>query len=150
MTNKGFSVKDMIQEGVTEDQMITMLKKQIDDAKDEIAAEQERINKAKKAAAAKKKLDPDVTRKNAMKACYEHMVALGLVEDNFTDEEIDELCDSLKEAEEHFASYQRILNLCKMITEDDDDEVKEPLSAKTNSKLADADSIIARFLEDLE
>lgn len=132
------SVKDMLKSGSTEEDLRKMFEEQLSAALKDVAAEKEKEKKAKE-----KKANLDETRKAAIKACYNHMVALGLADTSFTDEDIDDVCKTIEIAEEGLKRYcngmQALKNIEKTINKKD---------SKTTNDI-DADDIIEDFLKDL-
>ena len=140
MTAKTLSVKDMLQNGMTEQDMFTELQKQIETAKEEIAKEEAAKQKVNDAKLAK-------TRRAAIKACHDHMVALGLIETELTSEEIDEVCESLKEAEDRLAAVLKYANLLHL---DEPKKLERGKHATIDMDMDAVDDIISEFLDGLK
>ena len=135
MTANSLSVKDMLQKGMTEKEMYDALQEQIKEAKAEIAKEAE-----KKANAKAKEARVAETRKAAIRACYEHMVARGFIDDDLDDADIDEICESIKDAEDSIAMYANIFY-------PKEDKLKPKKLRRAED--IDVDDVISNFLSKL-
>ena len=145
MTDKSWSVKDALSKGASEDKLVEDLHRQIKEAKAEIAKENA-------AAAAKKKVDLDKvkkTREAAIRACYDYMVALGLVTDEFTETDFKEVSEYVSDMEKYIAGYWKIEDFLKSYFEDDRGKNKSD-KIKTDLYADEVDRIIDKFLDSLE
>ena len=160
--NKTLSVTDLLKAGTSEKELHDMLQDQIKSAKTAIAAEQEKKNERRQA-----RINQAKTRKAAIKACYAHLVSLGIIEDNMTEKDFDEICDELEEKEDLIRTYVDNMKSFEKLfgSDEDDDESNEDngdgksstshhsnklARGKRSSVALDPDDIIYRFLKSLE
>ena len=149
------SIKEMLLEGATEDELLNILKSQINAAQTEIDED----NKAK-AKEAEKAETVAATRKAATIAIINYLNALNLVPDELTEEELNEIYEELeKEMEKYEKTFLRwngfIINMladAESSKEEKKKEEKYPLKGFSNIKVSvdeDADDIIKNFIRDL-
>ena len=129
-TDVDTSLKDCLLAGATEEDLMKMLKDQIKEAKDEIAAEQkakeEEVNKHKAVTEARTAMVVSLTK---------YLTALGLLEDELTEEEIADICEAIENLEkDNFFSFI---------------PVKKKSSRATETHDLDIDNIIEEFLRTL-
>ena len=143
------TVKDMIKNGTTEEQLMNMLKDQIKDAKTAIAAEEAKANKAKenegKVAAA---------RALAVDAVINYLDVLGVInKDTLDKEDMAEIDKSVKSLENEFVKYHSLMNSLTGLFEKMDKlplkTSKAPIVKKSTEDL-DVDDIITSFLKSLD
>ena len=148
------SIKEMLLEGATEDELLNILKSQINAAQTEIDED----NKAK-AKEAEKAETVAATRKSAITAIINYLNALDLIPDDLTEEELNEIYEELeKEMEKYEKTFLRwngfivnMLNNADSLKEEKK-EKKYPLKKLDSIKVSineDADDIIEKFIRDL-
>ena len=148
------SIKEMLLEGATEDELLNILKNQINAAQTEIDED----NKAK-AKEAEKAETVAITRKSAITAIINYLNALNLVPDDLTEEELDEI---YKELDKEMEKYEKVLShwngfIINMLAnagspKGEKKEEKHPLKKLDSIKVSineDADDIIKNFIRDL-
>lgn len=147
------SIKEMLLEGATEDELLNILKNQINAAQTEIDED----NKAK-AKEAEKAETVAATRKAATTAIINYLNALNLVPDELTEEEFNEIYEELdKEIEKYEKFFTRYNDLISILIsantlKEEKKEEKHPLKGFSNIKVSvdeDADDIIKNFIRDL-
>ena len=147
------SIKEMLLEGATEDELLNILKNQISAAQTEIDED----NKAK-AKEAEKAETVAATRKSAIIAIINYLNALNLVPDELTEEELNEIYEELdKEIEKYEKFFTRYNDLISILIsantlKEEKKEEKRPLKGFNNIKVSvdeDADDIIKNFIRDL-
>ena len=148
------SIKEMLLEGVTEDELLNILKNQINAAQTEIDED----NKVK-AKEAEKAEAVAVTRKAAITAIINYLNALNLVPDDLTEKELNEIYKELdKEMEKYEKTFLHwngfIINMLANADspKEEKKEKKYPLKKLDSIKVSideNADDIIKNFIQDL-
>lgn len=112
------SIKDLLQEGMSEESIIKELKEQIIEAQKEIRKEQEKEESAL-----------DIARMNLIKALIKYFNRLDIFKEKvvINDDLINSIKELLKEIEPEIKKYSKILNI--LLNDDEEEEEKEQPAA---------------------
>lgn len=129
------TVKDMLKSGITPEELMANLQKEIADAQAELSGETANI---------------DEVRADLVDAMLDYVVALGLIEENdINDEDVEMLTEMLKNAEEEMMAQVKFLTMMKNAL-GKSMEIKKAETAPVKEPQVDSDAILRNFLRSLK
>lgn len=129
------TVKDMLKSGIAPEELMANLQKEIADAQAELSGETANI---------------DEVRADLVDAILDYVVALGLIEENYiNDEDVEMLTEMLKNAEEEMMAQVKFLTMMKNVL-GKSMEIKKTETAPTKEPQIDSDAILRNFLRGLK
>jgi ATP-dependent protease HslVU (ClpYQ) peptidase subunit len=137
------TLSDALRQGASAETLREQFEAQLKAAQNEVAAE-------KKAQEKEDEVTLDELREEAVCVILDYLTAVGVIPEdmNITDEDIDELIEAIKGAEEEFRMKMAFVRMLHDMVNASEDEPKEE-KVKPAEKKADPDEVLKRFLESL-
>ena len=128
------TVKDMLKSGIAPEELMANLQKEIADAQAELSGETANI---------------DEVRADLVDAIFDYVVALGLIEENYiNDEDVEMLTEMLKNAEEEMMTHLKLQQMKNVLGKSM--EIKKAETAPVKEPQVDSDAILRNFLRGLK
>jgi ATP-dependent protease HslVU (ClpYQ) peptidase subunit len=137
------TLSDALRQGASAETLREQFEAQLKAAQNEVAAE-------KKAQEKEDEVTLDELREEAVCVILDYLTAVGVIPEDMdiTDEDIDELIEAIKGAEEEFRMKMAFVRMLHDMVNASEDEPKEE-KVKPAEKKADPDEVLKRFLESL-